>query len=109
MKRERLIKQIKQLEKDNLDLTKTVNEEKESKAKLQTEIEELNKKVEGNDAIVLKLQEEIEKLQKEKSSLAAEKVFLMQVGESFLDSQSHLKWIGSESFQITKYWTGKYH
>jgi len=91
MKRERLIKQIKQLEKDNLDLTKTVNEEKESKAKLQTEIEELNKKVEGNDAIVLKLQEEIEKLQKEKSSLAAEKVFLMQVGESFLDSQSHLK------------------
>ena len=82
MKRERLIKQIKQIEKDNLELTKTVNEEKESKEKLQTEIEELNKKVEGNDAHVLKLQEEIEKLQKEKSSLAAEKVFLNQVKTS---------------------------
>jgi len=79
MKRERLIKQIKQLEKDNSQLTNTLSEERDSKRKLEVEIADLNKKVENNDANVSKLQEEIDSLQKEKSGLAAEKVFLIQV------------------------------
>jgi len=91
MKRERLIKQIKQLEKDNLRLTNALDEEKESRGKLEVEITGLNQKVESSSANTLKLQEEIDKLQKEKEGLAAEKVFLMQEVNLFRSQNQELE------------------
>jgi len=78
MKREKLIKQIKQLEKDNLELKNEIKIEKESKANLETQITELIEQSAKNNEHTLKLEEEIEKFKNEKDTLLTESVYFVQ-------------------------------
>ena len=79
MKREKLIKQTKQLEKDNESLRKELGAEKESKSKLESQVIELKTKIEENTVSIAALQEEIKALNSNKDNLEGEKIYLLQV------------------------------
>lgn len=79
MKKEKLLKQIKQLEKDNADLKNELESGKEATIRLETQVNDQASKLEQSEAEVSKLKEEIAKLENEKEGLSGEKVFLAQV------------------------------
>ena len=79
MKREKLIKQIKQLEKENGDLKKELENESDNKIALQTQVNGLTNKLKEKEASINQLQEELNRLKSEKEGLDNEKLFLSQV------------------------------
>lgn len=79
MKREKLIKQIKQLEKENGDLKKDLENEKDNKIALQTQVNGFTNKLKEKETSITQLQEEISRLKREKEGLDNEKLFLSQV------------------------------
>jgi len=79
MKREKLIKQIKQLEKDNQELRNEIKEEKESKISLENQVNELAEQSAKNNQTIISLEEEIEKLKNEKETILSESIYFVQV------------------------------